>query len=236
MDRVLNQEPVLSAAQWKTAGDHRPAPLDLSRAPVLPVAASDALRPVADSAQGDAAEDYRLAMRNLASAVTIVTTRCGDQIHGMTASAVCCVSLAPPLLLVCIDKSTRTHRLIAEAGIFAVHLMHEAQRELADRFAGRLLDCDDRFHGLDVGEAVTGAPVLWDSLAFLDCRVSAAHDGGDHTIFLGTVEEVGQRRCGRPLIYWQGAYVDLSGQPESASPRIGGRGNLSQSLGKGGPG
>jgi flavin reductase (DIM6/NTAB) family NADH-FMN oxidoreductase RutF len=169
-------------------------------------------------------------MRNLATAVTIVTTRWGDQIHGMTASAVCCVSLAPPLLLVCIAKSTRTHRLIAESGFFAVHLMHEAQRDLADRFAGRLLDCGDRFHGLDVGQAVTGAPVLWDSLAYLDCRVTAAHDGGDHTIFLGAVEDIGRRDLGRPLIYLQGAYVDHGEQPASAAPRGVGDGDPPLSL------
>jgi flavin reductase (DIM6/NTAB) family NADH-FMN oxidoreductase RutF len=182
----------------------------------------------------DVADEYRKAMRDLTASVTIVTTRCGNEIHGMTASAVCCVSLAPPLLLVCIAKSTRTHQLITKGRVFAVHLLHQAQRELADRFAGRLLDCDNRFHGLDVGQAVTGAPVLRDSLAYLDCRVTTAHDGGDHTIFLGAVEDVGRRELDRPLIYLQGAYVDLDGQPALASLRIAGDGDLPRSFVQGG--
>jgi len=155
----------------------------------------------------DVADEYRKAMRDLAASVTIVTTRCGNEIHGMTASAVCCVSLTPPLLLVCIAKSTRTHRLIAEGGVFAVHLLLQAQRDLADRFAGRLIGCDERFNGLAYDHGMTGAPVLLDCLAFLECRVTAAHDGGDHTIFIGSVEDVGRREGGRPLIYFQGDYV-----------------------------
>jgi flavin reductase (DIM6/NTAB) family NADH-FMN oxidoreductase RutF len=203
MEHVVDHEPATPRDGWTAFAGHRPC--------IPPVAARDSPRPVVGGARADSAEDYRLAMRNLATAVTVVTTRCGSQIHGMTASAVCCVSLAPPLLLVCIAKNTRTHRLIEQAGIFAVHLLHQAQRDLADHFAGRFPENGDRFHGLDYVDAATGAPVLLDSLAYLDCRVTAAHDGGDHTIFLGAVEAIGRRELGRPLIYLQGTYVDLCG-------------------------
>ena len=153
--------------------------------------------------------EFRRVLRQFAAHVTIVTVRLGDAIHGMTATAVCRISVTPPLLLVCISKHAFTHSLISVSGIFAVNLLHQGQRELAERFAGRCPELLDRFAGVAYHHEVTGAPILDDSLGYFDCRLVASHDGGDHTIFVGQVEAVGQLHIKCALIYHQSTYVDL---------------------------
>jgi flavin reductase (DIM6/NTAB) family NADH-FMN oxidoreductase RutF len=123
--------------------------------------------------------------------VTIVTARAGDRIHGMTVSAFSEVSLEPPLVLVCADKTSNTHPLIAEGGVFAVNVLASDQVELSKRFASKK-DEHRRFVGLELESGRTGAPLLAGTLAALDCTVVAAHDVGDHVIYVGRVEEV---RC-----------------------------------------
>ena len=118
--------------------------------------------------------------------VTIVTSRAGDTIHGMTVSAFTEVSLEPPLVLVCAEKSSNTHPVIAEGGVFAVNILARNQAALSDKFASKR-DEHLRFEGVDWTTAETGAPILADTVAALDCRVHAAHDSGDHVIYLGEV-------------------------------------------------
>lgn len=153
--------------------------------------------------------EFRRLLRQLAAHVMIITARLGDTVHGMTATAVCRLSVAPPLLLVCISKQASTHRLIAMSGIFAVNLLHQDQHELAERFAGRGPERGDRFAGVAYHGEVTGAPILDDSLGYFDCRLVTSHDGGDHTIFVGQVQAAGQLHVKRALIYHQSAYVAL---------------------------
>ncbi len=155
-------------------------------------------------------DEIRRLLRNFAATVTIITVRAGNEIHGMAATAVCSVSLTPPLLLICVFKNTRTERMIIEAGTFAVNLLHQGQDELADRFAGRRVDNADRFAGLAYGQAVTGAPIFGDSLGYFDCRVVGTHDGGDHTIFVAQIVATGCVSAGYPLCYHQGDYRALS--------------------------
>ncbi len=167
-------------------------------------------RGCSDEGIGSARRDeFPLTMSRFAASVTIVTVRLGDEIHGMTATAVCGVSVTPPLLLVCVIKCARTHTLILKSGIFAVNLLHQRQRDLADRFAGRHPDIAERFRDVAYCRDATGAPILEDSLGYYDCRVVAAHDAGDHTIFVGQVEAAGRLHTGHPLIYHQGKYLVL---------------------------
>ncbi len=147
-----------------------------------------------------------------ATGVTIVTARAGDRIHGMTVSAFSEVSIEPPLVLVCADKTSNTHPLIAEGGVFAVNVLASDQVELSNRFASKE-DEHRRFVGLDYESGRTGAPLLAGTLASLDCTVVAAHDAGDHVIYVGRVEEV---RCpdGEPLVHYARGYhrlTDLDG-------------------------
>jgi flavin reductase (DIM6/NTAB) family NADH-FMN oxidoreductase RutF len=143
-----------------------------------------------------------------ASGVAIVTARAGDVIHGMTVSAFSEVSLEPPLVLVCADKASNTHPVIARGGVFALNLLASDQLELSNRFASKR-DEERRFVGLDYETGETGAPLIRGTLASLDCRVRAAHDAGDHVIYVGEV--VGMRRSERePLVYWAGGYRRLA--------------------------
>ena len=142
------------------------------------------------------------------SGVAVVTARAGDVIHGMTASAFTEVSLVPPLVLVCADKASNTHPVIARGGVFALNLLAHDQAALSDRFASKR-DEERRFVGLEYETGVTGAPLLAGTVATLDCRVRAAHDAGDHVIYVGEVVDL--RRSERdPLVYLDGAYRGLS--------------------------
>jgi flavin reductase (DIM6/NTAB) family NADH-FMN oxidoreductase RutF len=144
-----------------------------------------------------------------ATGVTVVTARAGDRIHGMTVSAFSEVSLDPPLVLVCADKTSNTHPLIAEGGVFAVNILASDQAELSNRFASEK-DEHRRFVGLDTESGRTGAPLLAGALAALDCTVVAAHDAGDHVIYVGRVEEV-RSSDGEPLLYYDRGYRRLAG-------------------------
>lgn len=142
------------------------------------------------------------------SGVAIVTARAGDVIHGMTVSAFAEVSLAPPLVLVCAEKSCHTHPVIERGGVFALNVLARDQAALSDRFASKI-DEERRFVGLDYDTGVTGAPLLRGTVATLDCRVRAAHDAGDHVIYVGEVVDL--RRSDRePLAYYGGGYCGLS--------------------------
>ena len=142
------------------------------------------------------------------SGVAVVTARAGDVVHGMTVSAFTEVSLVPPLVLVCADKTSNTHPVIARGGVFALNVLARDQAVLADRFASKQNE-DRRFVGLEHESGVTGAPLLAGTVATLDCLVRAAHDAGDHVIYVGEV--VDSRRSERdPLVYWVGGYRGLS--------------------------
>ncbi len=140
-----------------------------------------------------------------AAAVAIVTARHGERVHGMTVTAYTEVSLEPPLVLVCADLSSNTHPLIAAGGVFALNLLSEGQAELSNRFASKK-DEERRFEGLEWETAVTGAPILPGVLGALDCRVVAAHEAGDHVIYVGRVESVRSFPEREPLLYQRGTY------------------------------
>ncbi len=144
-----------------------------------------------------------------ATGVTIVTARAGDRVHGMTVSAFTEVCLDPPLVLVCADKSSHTHPLIAEGGVFAVNILARGQGDLSTRFASKK-DEHRRFEGLEWETAATGAPLIPGALAAIDCRVADRHEGGDHVIYLGRVEAL-RLREGEPLLHYRGGYRELAG-------------------------
>ena len=149
-------------------------------------------------------EDFKRALSRRASGVAVVTAKSGEKIHGMTVSAFTEVSLSPPLVLVCADKTSNTLPVIRAGGVFAINVLARDQQELSNRVAIKK-DEEKRCDGLvfDVGR--TGAPLLRGVAVNIDCRVVAEHDAGDHVIYVGQVEEV--RRFDRaPLLYFRGAY------------------------------
>ena len=145
-------------------------------------------------------------MGHFATGVTILTTALGEELHGMTANALCSVSLEPLLVLVCVNKQARTHAVLSESGAFAVNVLAEEQEHLSRLFADDAADAAHNLASLSCRHGVTGAPILADCLAFVECRVVAAYPGGDHTIFVGAVEDAAVLQEGQPLIFFRGAY------------------------------
>jgi flavin reductase (DIM6/NTAB) family NADH-FMN oxidoreductase RutF len=143
-----------------------------------------------------------------ATGVTIVTTRAGEQIHGMTVSAFTEVSLEPPLVLVCVDKSSNTQPVIAEGGVFAVNILARDQEPLAQLFASDEAE-NRRFSGVRYETGATGAPLIAGSVASLDCRLEAAHEAGDHIIYVGEVVGL-QMSGGDPLLFYDRDYRGLA--------------------------
>ncbi len=145
-------------------------------------------------------EMLRAVMRHWPTGVAILTSRHGAQAHGMTVNSFTSISLDPPLVLACVERAVRTHALIEQSSVFAISFLREGQAWISDRFAGRDTENQDRFEGLPTYTAVTGAPILADNLGHLDCVVTAAHQAGDHTIFVAEVVSaaVGSAWASRP--------------------------------------
>lgn len=148
-------------------------------------------------------------MRQWATGITIVGARADGQDHGMTVNSFTSVSLDPPLVLVSLEQSTRTYRLVQLSGAFSVSILHDGQQAISDRFAGRETEATERFDGVPHHAEITGSPILDDCLAWLDCRVAARLPQGTHTIFIG--EAVAARVVnGRPpLLYFRRDYRRL---------------------------
>jgi flavin reductase (DIM6/NTAB) family NADH-FMN oxidoreductase RutF len=137
----------------------------------------------------------------------VVTTVHEGQLRGITVSAFSAVSLNPPLVLICLANESESKDWIAESGIFAVNILSDEQEFLSERFAARAPIVNTRFDGVPYHTAVTGSPILADSLAWYDCRVETSHDGGDHTIFIGRAEAIGLGADGPPpLVYFANRY------------------------------
>jgi flavin reductase (DIM6/NTAB) family NADH-FMN oxidoreductase RutF len=148
--------------------------------------------------------EFRRVLGHWVSGVAVIAARApGAQPCGLTANAVTSVSLQPPLILVCIDHAADSHDCIRDAGAFSVNFLASDQERLARRFAA--WDLDQKFEGVAHSPGVTGAPILDDALAWVECRVHAVHPGGDHTIFVGEVV-AGDAREGVPLLYYRGGY------------------------------
>ena len=158
---------------------------------------------------------FRTAVGRFATGVTVVTTVVDGVAHGMTANAFASVSLDPLLILVCVDRATRLHDLLPQAGSFAVTVLADAQEPVSRWFASASrLPGDDQFAGIPWHPAPgSGAPILDEGLAWLDCRLHAVHDGGDHVIFVGEVTGLGLLTDDPPLLWFSGRYRHIPVQP-----------------------
>jgi len=155
-------------------------------------------------------EQLRHAMRAWTSGVTVVTAAHDGERHGMTVSSFTSVSLEPPLVIISLHTESRTHRLVHAAGAFAVNILFADQGALSERFAGRASEDEDRFAGLEIEMLTTGAPVLKDALARLDCRVTQVISAGMNTIFLAEVVAARGEGEGQPIVYHNRKYWKLT--------------------------
>lgn len=155
------------------------------------------------------ADELRLVMRRWTSGVTVVTAAHGDERHGMTVSSFTSVSLEPPLVMISLQTSSRTHALVMRSGHFGLTILAAGQQELSERFAGRMPDSADRLAGMETETLVSGAPLLRGGLAMLDCRVTQAIPCGGNTLFLGEVLAARSGADAPPLVYFDRGYRTL---------------------------
>ncbi len=146
-------------------------------------------------------EQLRQVMRCWSSGVAVVTSWDGSSRHGMTVNSFTSVSLNPPLVTVTLANGTRTHALVARSGVFAVTILAYDQRNIADRFAGRIPEDGDRFAGVATRSLASGAPLIEGGLAFLDCRVIFSYPMEASTLFIGQVVQAAQGSDGAALLY-----------------------------------
>jgi flavin reductase len=145
-------------------------------------------------------------MRHFPTGVTVVTSLREAEPRGLTVSAFASVSADPPMVLICINREARSYLYISSSKVFCVNILAGSQRDLAERFAGKLRE--HQFDGVQYDVDVTGAPVLRGTVAHLDCEVAEEHHAGSHSIFIGRVLSA-RSRTGSPLGYYNGEFHDF---------------------------
>lgn len=153
------------------------------------------------------ADELREVLRCFATGVTILSAG-HDARQGMTANAFASVSLSPPLVLVCVNRAAAIHRAVLDYGSFAVSVLSGRQDYVARYFADHSrprgpeeFDIVGWSHGPN-----TGAPIIHGALAWMECELVAAHDGGDHSIFVGSVLASEQGIARDALLFFGGAF------------------------------
>ena len=159
---------------------------------------------VAGGTDTDTSTEFRRTLGMFATGVTIITTRRGEQVHGMTVNAFMSVSLQPPLVLISVDRRARMHALLHEGARYGISVLAGGQERLSDHFAGRLSDeaIEARF------EVVRETPLVEGAIAHLVAKVVRSYWGGDHSLFVGQVEYV-RHAGGTPLLVHGGRYEHL---------------------------
>lgn len=149
---------------------------------------------------------FRNAMRRLASTVTIISVGNPVRRHGITATAVTSVSMEPPALLTCVNRSSALHALMEEHERFCINLLHRDHVQVSQAFSGHRTG-KQRFEYGEWATHATGLPFLTDAQSNIFCRKTLAVPYGTHTIFIGEVFDVQTRSEIAPLMYANGAYA-----------------------------
>lgn len=157
-------------------------------------------------------DDYRSGMRQLAASVNVITVTHNGERDGLTATAVCSVSVEPPQLLVCVNRAAGAHDLIQSEGVFGINVLARDQEDVAKRFAGiDGVEREDRYGLGTWTEITTGSPILVGALAGFDCLVVEQMTAGTHSIFIGRIVGI-QHNEGAPLLYGDGRFTGLVGR------------------------
>ncbi len=150
--------------------------------------------------------ELRNVMGNFATGVTIITTKDSNgKPFGLTANAFSSLSLDPPLLLICVDRKVDCYACFEESKVFAVNFLSEGQDQLSTRFATKGIE---KFEGVPYKLGELGVALLDDALAHIECTLASAYEGGDHTIYLGEIQNA-TVLSDRPLLFFRGKYFKL---------------------------
>ena len=154
---------------------------------------------------------FRRVMGTFATGVTVITMPTRDGAWGMTANSITSVSLEPTLVLVSVDKATRTYQHIQASGVWAVNILAATQEAISRTFALKDIEEERTMIGTPYHLGATGAPIIEGCLSYLDCRTWATYDGGDHTLFLGEVQDAAVvDPDSPPLLFFKGRYARLA--------------------------
>ncbi len=152
----------------------------------------------------DTVTEFRRTLGMFTTGVTVITTRLGEQVHGMTANAFMSVSLQPPLVLISVDRRARMHALLNEGARYGISVLADGQERLSDHFAGRASEEPVEAHF----EVIRDTPLVEGAIAHLVARVIRSYWGGDHSLFVGQVEYA-RHAGGQPLLVHGGRYEHL---------------------------
>jgi len=153
------------------------------------------------------ATTFREAMSRLGAAVHVVTTAGPGGKTGFTATAVCSVSDEPAMLLVCLNRRSKSSPVLSQNGVFCVNTLGAAEENLANVFAGRSgIHLEERFSIGDWTTLKTGSPVLTSAVVAFDCRIVEIKAVASHNVVFGAVEAVRLGQGGAALVYHDRAY------------------------------
>jgi flavin reductase (DIM6/NTAB) family NADH-FMN oxidoreductase RutF len=155
-------------------------------------------------------EKLRHAMRAWTTGVAIVTSIYEGQQYGMTVNSFTSISLEPPLICVTLKRLTHTHDLVVKSGMFSVTILAASQKELSDRFAGKLPNIVNRFAGVQTETISLDSPVFKDGMAYFDCNVLSSMPVGENTLFIAEVVDARGEGEGEPLVYHNREYWRLT--------------------------
>jgi flavin reductase (DIM6/NTAB) family NADH-FMN oxidoreductase RutF len=155
-------------------------------------------------------ETLRHAMRAWTTGVAVVTAKYEAQQYGMTVNSFNSVSLEPPVISVALKQLTHTHDLVTKSGLFAVTILNSEQKELSDRFAGKVSSIIDRFEGVQTDRLSIDVPIIKNGLAFFNCRVMNSTPIGENTLFIAEVIDASGKGEGDPLVYHNRVYWKLN--------------------------
>lgn len=144
-------------------------------------------------------EKAEKALALLTYGVNVVTVGQGGVENGLTVSWLSQVSFEPPMVMIALEKSHYSVEFLDSTKNFVVNILGEAQKEIAAHFAKTSLVGSEKTAGLDLDEAPSGAPIIKDSLAFLDCEVVDKLTFGSHIVFIGEVKSGDKLNDGKPM-------------------------------------
>lgn len=156
-------------------------------------------------------DDFKGALGSWAAGVTVVTTKHNGLVYGITVSSFSSLSMDPTLIIVCLQNSNHLARLVTESQSFAVSILADDQQSVSNYFSISGRDPAPAFDSqIETVEWHTGAPIIANALAHLDCELQEALSGGDHTIAVGRVLGAAYRPEARPLLYFRRSYRSLA--------------------------
>jgi flavin reductase (DIM6/NTAB) family NADH-FMN oxidoreductase RutF len=158
-------------------------------------------------------QDFRRTLGRWATGVAVVTTHLNGVDYGITVNSLTSVSLEPPLVLICIGSNTDSYEILQQSGTYCINLLTERQEYLSVRFAKRSSESVEPFSDLNWHRGKSGAPILAETLGYIDCKVVNVYEGGDHLIFIGEVHDLAhleplneEGQPLSPLLYYSSGY------------------------------